>query len=493
MSTRGPAMVLALDQGTTSSRAIAFGVDGTQLALAQHEFTQHFPQPGWVEHDPLELLATQLRAMEGAWQAAGCGDVVAMGITNQRETVVVWDRATGAPVHRAIVWQDRRTAAALAELKARSGVEQRAREVCGLPLDPYFSASKIAWILDHVAGARAAAEAGRLCAGTVDTWLLWHLTGGASFATEPSNASRTGLMDLRTGTWSEELCGLHRVPERLLPAILPSDARFGTVTGRGWVVHGMLGDQQAALFGQSCLEPGSAKCTYGTGAFVLANAGSAVPVPRDGLLATVAWRTGTATTYALEGSVLVCGAAVQWLRDGLGILRSSADLEPMARSVPDSGGIVFVPAFAGLGTPHWDPDARGLLVGITRGTRREHVARATVEAMALQVDDVLAAMAGSRGAPLAELRVDGGAAANLLLLELQAALLGADVVRPAQLECTAFGAFRMALHGASGLPAARLPVLPGGMVRIRPDAAVPVATLRARWREAVRRAGHWAG
>lgn len=484
-------MLLALDQGTTSSRAIAFAPDGTVLGSAQHEFAQQFPQPGWVEHDPMEILATQRRAMDEAWQAAGGGEVLAVGITNQRETVVVWDRATGTPVHRAIVWQDRRTATALAELKARHGTEPRARELCGLPLDPYFSAAKIAWILDRVPGARSAAEAGRLCAGTIDTWLLWQLTGGAAFATEPSNASRTGLMDLHTGAWSEELCDLHRVPMALLPPILSSDARFGVVSGRGWVVHGMLGDQQAALFGQSCLEPGAAKCTYGTGAFVLANAGTVVPLPRDGLLATVAWRIGGLTTYALEGSVPVCGAAVQWLRDGLGILRASSDLEPMARSVPDSGGIVFVPAFAGLGTPHWDPDARGLLVGLTRGTRREHVARATVEAMALQVDEVLGAMANSHGAALAELRVDGGAAANLLLLELQAALLGADVVRPALLECTAFGAFRMALRGATGLSLPRLPVLPGGMVRIRPDATVPVAALRQRWGEAVRRAGHW--
>lgn len=492
MSARVPAMVLALDQGTTSSRAIAFGPDGSLLAVAQHEFAQHFPQPGWVEHDPLEILAAQQRAMDEAWQAAGGGEVLAVGVTNQRETVVVWDRASGEPVHRAIVWQDRRTTAALAAIRACAGAEGRSRELSGLPLDPYFSAAKLAWILDHVPGARTAAEAGRLCAGTVDTWLLWRLTGGASFATEPSNASRTGLMDLRTGTWSEELCDLHRVPMRMLPAIMPSDARFGAVAGRGWVVHGMLGDQQAALFGQSCLEPGSAKCTYGTGAFVLANGGNKVPVPRDGLLATVAWRISATTTYALEGSVLVCGAAVQWLRDGLGILRTSADLEPMARAVPDSGGIVFVPAFAGLGTPHWDPDARGLIVGITRGTRREHVARATVEAMALQVDEVLGAMAAARGAPLSELRVDGGAAANLLLLELQASLLGADVVRPALLECTAFGAFRMALCGATGLSPSRLPALPGGVVRIRPGAVAPGAALRERWREAVRRAGHWA-
>lgn len=484
-------MVLALDQGTTSSRALAFAPDGRLLAVAQHEFCQHFPQPGWVEHDPVEVLTTQLRAVEEAWRDAGGGEVLALGITNQRETVVVWDRATGEPVHRAIVWQDRRTAHALAGLKAREGVEARARELSGLPLDPYFSAAKVAWVLDQVPGARAAAEAGSLCAGTIDTWLLWQLTEGRCHATEPSNASRTGLMDLRTGTWSEELCELHRVPMAVLPRILPSDARFGAVAGRGWVVHAALGDQQAALFGQSCLTPGSAKCTYGTGAFVLANAGAAPPVPRDGLLATVAWRTGDATTYALEGSVLVCGAAVQWLRDGLGILRSSSELEPLARSVPDSGGIVFVPAFAGLGTPHWDPDARGLLVGITRGTRREHLARATVEAMALQVDEVVKAMATARGAPMSELRVDGGAAANLLLLELQAELLGADVVRPALLECTAFGAFRMALHGALGVPVSELPSLPGAAVRISPTGKVPVGELRARWHEGVRRAGHW--
>src|SRR5688572_4219071 len=404
---------LALDQGTTSTRAVAYDDSGRVLAQAQRELTQHYPQPGQVEHDASEIADAACHVVRQAWLAADSPHLRALGITNQRETVVVFERKTGQPIHRAIVWQDRRTAGVLAGLQAHA---ERVRARTGLPLDPYFSAAKIAWLLDAVPGARARAERGELCAGTIDSWLLFRLTAGAVFATEPSNASRTSLFDLRSGAFADELCALFRVPRACLPEVRPSVGDFGIAAGRGWPLRAVLGDQQAALFGHGCFAAGEAKCTYGTGAFVLANAGTAPPAPRNGVLATVAWRLGAATTYALEGSVLVCGAAVQWLRDGLRLLRTSAESEAVARSVPDSGGVAFVPAFAGLGTPHWDPLARGTIVGLTRGTTAAHVVRATLEAMALQVDDVLRAM--GEGLALTELRVDGGAAANGLLLEL---------------------------------------------------------------------------
>ena len=437
---------LALDQGTTSSRALLFDGGGGVLGQAQHEFTQHFPGPGQVEHDAVEIFKTQWRAAREAHAAAGSPEVRGVGITNQRETVVVFDRATGQPIHRAIVWQDRRTASTLAGLKEK-GCEERVRELTGLPLDPYFSAAKIAWILDEVPGARARAERGELGACTIDAWLLYKLTGGEVFATEPSNASRTSLYALVAGDWSDELLGLFGVPRACLPEILPSAGEFGRVAETAWPITGMVGDQQSALFGQGCTTPGAAKCTYGTGAFVLRNTGSDVPVPRGGVLATVAWRIGGRDTFALEGSVLVSGALVQWLRDGLGMLRSSAELEELARSVPDSGDVVLVPAFAGLGTPHWDPDARALMIGMTRGTTRAHVARAALEAMACQVREVQLAMREATGEGWSELRVDGGAAANDLLLEIQAALSGVRVRRPTQLETTAVGAMRMARAG----------------------------------------------
>jgi glycerol kinase len=484
-------MFLAFDQGTTSSRAIVFDAGGQVRGVGQQAFTQHFPAPGHVEHDAEEIVQSQLHAAETAWQAAGRPRIAAAGITNQRETVVVFERATGRPIWRAIVWQDRRTAGRLAELRA-AGHEPEVRARTGLPLDPYFSAAKIAWILDHVPGARVRAERGELAAGTIDSWLVFRLTGGERFATDPSNASRTSLYDLCTGGWSDDLCALFAVPRACLPEIAASAGDFGEVRSHGWPLRAVLGDQQAALFGHGCIAAGTSKCTYGTGAFVLSNAGPSVPPPLDGVLSTVAWRIGSTTTFAREGSVLVCGAAIQWLRDQLGLLSSADDAERLARSVPDSGGVVFVPAFAGLGTPHWDASARGLLVGLTRGTGAAHVVRAAIEAMALQVDDVLAAMSPA-GRARTPLHVDGGAAANGLLLELQAALLGGPVVRPALLEATAFGAFRMCLLGAGvHREPADLPDLPGAARVIDPQPGVDVDALRRRWRDAVQRSRGWA-
>ncbi|MCR9248458.1 MAG: glycerol kinase GlpK [bacterium] len=478
-------MFLAIDQGTTSSRAIVFDADGSVQAIGQCEFEQHFPAPGHVEHDPEEIVQSQQRAIADALRAAGDPQIVAAGITNQRETVVVFERATGRPIHRAIVWQDRRTAPDLARMADHA---ELVRARTGLSLDPYFSAKKIAWILDEVPGARARAERGELLAGTIDTWLLWHLTNGDTFATDPSNASRTCLFDLATGDWSDELCELFDVPRAMLPAILPTAGDFGTATA-GWPLRAAVGDQQSALFGHGCVGLGDTKCTYGTGAFVLTNAGDTVPDPVPGVLATVAWQLGDVTTFAREGSVLVCGAAIQWLRDGLGVIADATATEQLARSVADSGGIVFVPAFAGLGTPHWDPTARGAILGLTRGTTDAHLVRAALEALALQIDDVLGAMGGTRSA----LRVDGGAAGNGLLLEIQAALLGVPVLRPAWLEATAFGAFRMALLGA-GVHAdpSTLPALPGESVEVAPPEGLDVEELRARWRKALPRAQNWA-
>ncbi|MEO6594021.1 MAG: glycerol kinase GlpK [Planctomycetota bacterium] len=485
-------MFLALDQGTTSSRAIVFDADGSVRGHGQREFSQYFPQPGWVEHDPLEILQSQLEAADSACLAAGSPNIDAVGISNQRETVVVFERATGRPVHRAIVWQDRRTAACLERLR-HEGHEARVRAATGLSLDPYFSAAKIAWILDHVDGARAAAERGELLAGTVDTWLLHRLTHGRVFATDASNASRTSLFDLERGDFSDELCRIFAVPRACLPEVRDSAGDFGVDAERGWPLRAVLGDQQAALFAHGCLQPGMAKCTYGTGAFVLQNAGHGVPSPDQGVLATVAWRLDGVTTYAQEGSVLVCGAAIQWLRDQLGLIANAGEVEALARSVQDTGGVVFVPAFAGLGTPWWDATARGLLVGLSRGTTRAHIVRAAIEAMALQVDDVLTAM-GRTASDKNPLHVDGGAAANGLLLEYQAALLGAPVVRPALLEATAFGAFRLSLIGAGvHRDAADLPVLPGeATVVTARGSLVDTNELRRRWRDAVQRTRAWA-
>jgi glycerol kinase len=441
--------ILSLDQGTSSSRAIIFDHEGAIRAVAQKEFRQIFPQPGWVEHDPREIWSTQLDVAREALAKAGlkAGDINCIGITNQRETTVIWERRTGEPIHNAIVWQDRRTAKFCDELK-RSGQSDLISRKTGLVIDAYFSGSKIRWLLDHVAGARERAARGELAFGTIDTWLLWNLTGGKCHVTDPSNASRTMLFNLKTGDWDEELLALFQIPRELLPQIRSSSEIYAH-TARDIFeatvpIAGIAGDQQAALFGQNCFSRGLAKNTYGTGCFMLMNIGSD-PVPsRHKLLTTVAWKTGSGTEFALEGSVFIGGAVVQWLRDGLGLIKSSADIESLAASVSDNGGVYLVPAFAGLGAPHWDQYARGSISGLTRGTTAGHIARAALEGIAFQVADVLAVMKEDSGIALDELRVDGGASANNLLLQTQADFLGVPVVRPKVIETTALGAAYLA-------------------------------------------------
>ncbi len=451
----GGRLILALDQGTTSSRAIAFGRDGRPVAIAQQPFEQRFPAPGHVTHDPEAIWSSQLAvAQDVVGQVGGADRIAAIGISNQRETTIVWDRATGEPIADAIVWQSRLTAPACEALRL-GGHEQLFRERTGLPLDAYFSGPKIAAILDAVPGARSRAERGELAFGTVDSFLLWRLTGGteaagAVHATDVSNASRTLLFDITRLAWDDELCGIVAVPPAMLPAVHPSCGVIARTApglfGRPIPIAALAGDQQAAMFGQACFERGSAKNTYGTGAFLLLNTGSEVTASAHGLLSTVAWQLepGGPPTYALEGSVFSAGSAVQWLRDGLGLFDRSADVEALAASVPDSDGVYLVPGFTGLGAPYWDPDARGTIVGLTRGTTRAHLARATLEAIALQVADVLQAMAEDAGARTTTLRVDGGAAANDLLLQLQADLLGVTVERPVVAETTALGAASLA-------------------------------------------------
>ena len=451
-------LILAIDQGTTGSTCLVVDTSLRVLARATHEFPQHFPRPGWVEHDPEELWASVLHAIVDVLGRADApvSRIAAIGITNQRETSLLWGRKDGRPLHRALVWQDRRTADACVRLKA-AGHEARVRALTGLVLDPYFSATKLAWVLDHVEGARARAEAGELAAGTIDTYLLWRLTGGAVHVTEPSNASRTLLWPLRGGGWSEEMCELMRVPMSVLPQVRPCAGELGRTRGvpglpDGIPITGVAGDQQAALFGQACFREGQAKCTYGTGAFALLNTGSRVVPSEHGLLSSVAWQLGDETTYCLEGSSFMAGAVVQWLRDQLGIIERAADVEALARSVDDSGGVVLVPGHAGLGAPHWRPDARGLIRGITRGTGRGHLARAALEGIALQIADLLEAMAADLGAPVEVLRVDGGAAANDLLMQIQADLLGIPLDRPTMLETTALGAISLAGLGVGLWP-----------------------------------------
>ena len=439
--------LLALDQGTTSSRAIVFGENGRARAMAQKPFRQHFPQPGWVEHDPVELWSTQFGVAQEAIAGAGlkASDIAAIGIANQRETTLIWERATGRPIHNAIVWQDRRTASLCDRLGA-DGHEPLIERKTGLRLDAYFSASKIAWLLDTVPGVRAKAERGELAFGTVDSWLAWNLSGGALHITDASNASRTLLYDIHAGQWDGELLGLFGVPASLLPEVRPSSEVYGETAaglfGARIPIAGMAGDQQAATFGQACLAPGMAKTTYGTGCFLLMNTGAAMK-SHNRLLTTVAWQLGDARTYALEGSVFAAGAAVQWLRDGLGIIASSDEVEGLASSVPDSDGVFLVPAFTGLGAPYWNPHARGALLGLTRGSTRAHIARAALEAIAFQSAEVLDAMRAD-GGELTELRVDGGGAANNLMLQMQADLLGVPVVRPRIIETTALGAAGLA-------------------------------------------------
>ncbi|HEY5552964.1 MAG TPA: glycerol kinase GlpK [Opitutaceae bacterium] len=492
--------VLALDQGTTSSRAIVFDRRGRAVGSAQHEFAQHFPKPGWVEHEPEDLWRTTRAAAIGAMRAAGVTrrDIAAVGITNQRETTVVWDRKTGRPIHRAIVWQDRRTAAHCASLRA-AGHARRVRARTGLVLDPYFSGTKIAWLLDHVRGARTRARDGRLAFGTVDTWLLWKLTGGTVHATDATNASRTLLANLRTGDWDDSMLRLLKVPRAILPEIRDSSGTFGEVTAvpelRGVPVCGIAGDQHAALFGQACFEAGMAKNTYGTGCFMLMHTGDKPVASRNRLLTTPAWRIGGRTEYALEGSVFIGGAVVQWLRDGLGLVKKSSEIEALARKVPDNGGVYLVPAFTGLGAPHWDASARGLIAGITRGTTAAHFARAALESIALQVADLIAAMESDSGIPLAELRVDGGASVNPLLMQFQADLLGTAVVRPKVVETTALGAAYFA-GLAAGVWESRDEIASlwkrDRAFKPRREHSKELNAIRAGWRAALERAKGWA-
>ena len=496
----GREVIVSIDAGTTGVRAFAVDGDGLPQAWSYREFPQYFPRPGWVEHDPDEIYAATVAVVGdvvGELAAAGRG-VVAIGITNQRETTVVRSRRTGRPRHRAIVWQDRRTAQRCDELKAAGG-EALIRSRTGLVLDPYFSATKLEWLLTE--GGVAADD--DLLFGTIDSWLLWKLTGGpgpgAVHATDPSNASRTLLFDIGTLEWSDELCEMFGVARSILPAVMPNSGRFGitnpgSAAGLAVPVSGMAGDQQAALFGQACFEPGMAKNTYGTGSFVLLNLGSTLPPPVDGLLTSVAWTLGSTTTYAMEGSIFVTGAAVQWLRDGLGIIASSGETGPLAESVDDTGGVYFVPAFTGLGSPYWDPYARGAIFGLTRGTGRAELARATVEAMAYQTADVVEAMTAASGARAAELRVDGGASRMDLLCQFQADLLGVAVRRPVIQETTALGAAYLAglAEGVWETPVAAAAAWREEASFTPAMPADEIASRRAGWSRAVERSRDWA-
>jgi glycerol kinase len=486
--------VIAVDAGTTGVRSRAVRADGRPSMSAYREFTQHFPQPGWVEHDALEIWSV-VRETLAEVIAALDEPVAAIGITNQRETIVAWDRETGVPYGRAIVWQDRRTAARCDELR-EGGALDLVRGRTGLVLDPYFSGTKAEWLLRE-GGVPAGPN---LALGTIDAWVLWNLTGGEVFATDTTNAARTLLFDIRDLAWSEELCELLHVPIAALPEVRPSSGRLGVTAAEsglpaGLPVSGIAGDQQAALFGQACFRPGMAKNTYGTGSFVLLNVGSTCPPPTEGMLTTVAWSLADGTvTYALEGAIFVTGAAIQWLRDGLGVIASAAEVGPLAASVDDSGGVVVVPAFTGLGSPHWDPYARGTILGITRGSTRAHLARAVVESMAFQVRDAVEAMGRAAGQPLQELRVDGGAAVMDLLLQLQADQLGVPVLRPVEPETTALGAAYLA-----GLAEGVWAGLDDVAAAWQLDATFTPAADRsgadaahARWQEAVGRARGWA-
>jgi glycerol kinase len=490
--------VLALDQGTTSSRAILFDEAGNALRSARRELRQVYPQPGWVEHDPREILASQRAVARQVLRESGLPlkELMAVGITNQRETTIVWDRQTGEPIHHAIVWQDRRSAPLCQELR-EVGAESLVRERTGLVLDPYFSATKIAWMLDNLPGARRRAERGELAFGTVDTWLAWHLTGNRTHVTDPSNASRTLLYNIHSGDWDPELLDLFKVPRALLPEVLPSASAFGMIPaaefGEPLVIGGIAGDQQSALFGQGCHRAGMAKNTYGTGCFLLLHTGNSAVLSKNNLIAT-ACAQAREPEYALEGSVFIGGAVVQWLRDELGFFVSSGDVEALANTVLDNGGVYVVPAFTGLGAPHWDPHARGAVVGITRGTSKAHIARAALEAIAFQSAEVLHAMEQDSGQKLTELRVDGGAAANDLLMQFQADLLGVPVLRPKVLETTALGAaylagLTVALWQSSEEIASHWQLERRFEPRME---AGKRDELMARWRNAVTRAKGWA-
>ena len=441
--------ILALDQGTSSSRALVFDHEGNVCSVAQMEFTQHFPQPGWVEHDPMEIWSSEAAVIAESISKIGINgkDIAAIGITNQRETTIVWDAETGKPVYNAIVWQDRRTASFCDSLKAQ-GLTDKIREKTGLIIDAYFSGTKIKWILDNVPGARERAEAGKLRFGTVDSWLVWQLTKGEVHITDVTNASRTMLFNINTLKWDEEMLSLLGIPASMLPEVRSSSEVYGhtktTIFAHEVPIAGIAGDQQSALFGQMCTAPGSVKNTYGTGCFLLMNTGTKPILSKNKLLTTIAWKIGDTVNYALEGSIFVGGSVVQWLRDGLGIIRSSSEIEALAASVPDNGGVYFVPALTGMGAPYWDQDARGTICGLTRGATAAHIARAALEGIAFQTMDIVAAMEKDAGMKLAELKVDGGASRNNLLMQFQADVLGASVVRPKVTETTGMGAAYLA-------------------------------------------------
>ena len=489
--------VLALDQGTTSSRAILFNQSGTIEAVAQHEFQQFYPQPGWVEHDPMEILTSQLSCAVEALGKVGARprDVAAIGITNQRETVIVWERATGKPIHPAIVWQDRRTAGVCSDLK-EGGAEEDVANRTGLVIDPYFSATKVAWILDNVPGARARAEKGELAFGTVDSWLIWHLTSGHCHVTDVTNASRTLLYNIAKGEWDAEMLRLFRVPAAVLPEVVWSSQNVGDVTtslGLGGIaIAGIAGDQQAALFGQLCWDAGEAKNTYGTGCFLLQHIGTQFVRSKNRLITTLAASTQKRLEYAFEGSIFIGGAVVQWLRDNLKLIGASADVEALAASVPDTGGVVFVPAFVGLGAPHWDPHAAGMIIGLRRGTLPGHIARAALESIAYQVADVLEAVQSETTA-VPDLRVYGGAAVNNLLMQFQADVLGVPVVRPQVTETTALGAAYLAgLATGFWADPQELKAKRSNDIRFEPKMdAAERSGRRALWQRAVERSKQW--
>ncbi len=496
--------LLAIDQGTTGSTVVIVSPDGRVLGRSTRDFTQHFPQPGWVEHELEEIWASVSDAANEALKTASVtpSDCAGIGITNQRETTALWDRASGKPVARAIVWQDRRTSDVCQRLKS-AGHEASVRARTGLVLDPYFSGTKVSWLLDNVDGLRARADKGELAFGTIDSFLVHRLTGGASpstaksaaHVTDVTNASRTLLFDINELRWSDSLLELLRVPRSVLPEVKPSVGTFGATVdviglSKGTPIAGIAGDQQAALFGQACFDVGDAKCTYGTGAFILSNTGRKPRASAAGLLTTIAWQIGNETTYALEGSAFIAGAAVQWLRDGLGIIKQSSDVEALAATVPDSGGVVFVPALAGLGAPHWDPHARGLLTGMTRGTTAAHIARATLEGIAFQVDDLVSAMEKDIGSPVKRLRVDGGASENTLLMQFQSDVIGTLIDRPECIETTALGAAYLAGLGV-GVFANTDAIRRTHRIAKTWSPSKPVEWRtgeRARWADAVRRA-----
>ena len=492
----GKQYILALDQGTTSSRAMVVDEAGSVVSITQRPFRQIFPEPGWVEHSPTEIWSSQSGVATEALAAADLTerDIAAIGITNQRETTVVWDRETGEPIYNAVVWQDRRTAAFCDTLRNR-GDGALVQAKTGLIPDAYFSGSKVNWILNNVQGARARAEAGKLAFGTVDSWLIWKLTQGERHVTDATNASRTMLYNIHTLEWDEELLRLLDVPRSMLPEVVASSGHCGTTRGlfAGIAIGGIAGDQQAALFGQMCTEPGMAKCTFGTGAFMLLHTGTQAMTSKNRLLTTIAWQIGDKVEYALEGSMLMAGAVVQWLRDELRMIRTSAEVEELAASVSTSNGVVLVPAFAGLGAPHWDQYARGALLGMTRGTTRAHIARAALEGIALQVTDVLGAMQADSELSLAQLRVDGGASANNLLMQIQADVLGIEVVRPKNAEATVMGAAYLAGLAVGYWPDKETIARQWQMDRVFKPAMDTEARgkVRATWRKALGRAEGW--